>query len=102
EENDTVYVGGNFKGSKSTNAMAWVEGDGWTNLPFAGFNGPVDAISKAPNGHIIFGGTFTGLGNASSPREPDGQVINLSTAKITAQNSASGSNGDPKNILCSK
>lgn len=101
EERDTVYVGGNFKGADSTNAMAWVDGDGWTNLPFAGFNGPVEAISKASNGHIIFGGSFTGLGNASSPNEPDGQTINLSTAKITAQNSASGNSGDPKSIVCS-
>lgn len=102
EERDTVYVGGNFKGSDSTNAMAWVDGDGWTNLPFAGFNGPVEAIDKASNGHIIFGGSFTGLGNASSPSEPDGQSINLSTANITATNSASGKNGDPKSIVCSK
>ena len=102
EERDTVYVGGNFKGADSTNAMAWVDGDGWTNLPFAGFNGPVEAISKASNGHIIFGGSFTGLGNASTPSEPDGQVINLSSAKLSAQSSASGNNDDPKSIVCSK
>ncbi|KAH8180066.1 cortical protein marker for cell polarity domain-containing protein [Sarocladium implicatum] len=102
DEQETVYVGGNFRGANSTNAIAWVGTDGWTNLPFAGFNGPVEAITKASNGHIIFGGTFTGLGNASTPTEPDNQAINLSTANITATNSVSGKDfGDPKNIVCS-
>jgi hypothetical protein len=102
QERDTVYVGGNFRGANSTNAIAWFGTEGWTNLPFAGFNGPVTAITKASNGHIIFGGSFTGLGNASTPAEPDGQAINLSTANITADNSAS-TNGfsNPKNIVCS-
>ncbi|KAL2212658.1 cellular morphogenesis protein [Sarocladium strictum] len=102
EERDTVYVGGSFRGANSTNAIAWVGTDGWTNLPFAGFNGPVEAITKASNGHIIFGGSFTGLGNASAPTEPDNQSINLSTANISATNSVDGNEfGDPKNIICS-
>lgn len=99
QERDTVYVGGNFRGANSTNAIAWYGTEGWTNLPFAGFNGPVEAITKASNGHIIFGGSFTGLGNASAPTEPDGQSINLSTANITAINTADGS--DPESIVCS-
>ena len=99
QDRDTVYVGGNFRGANSTNAIAWYGTEGWTNLPFAGFNGPVEAITKASNGHIIFGGSFTGLGNASAPTEPDGQTINLSTANITAINTADGS--DPENIVCS-
>ncbi|KAH7272342.1 hypothetical protein MRS44_002846 [Fusarium solani] len=98
EERDTVYVGGNFKGANSTNAIAWVGTDGWTNLPFAGFNGPVKAITKASNGHIIFGGTFTGLGNSSTPNASNTQVINLSTAKLSDQNGASGT--EPKDIVC--
>lgn len=98
QERDTVYVGGNFRGANSTNAIAWYGTEGWTNLPFAGFNGPVEAITKASNGHIIFGGSFTGLGNASAPTEPDGQSINLSTANITATNTAEDS--DPENIVC--
>ncbi|KAF4472418.1 Pst1p [Fusarium albosuccineum] len=98
QERDTVYVGGNFKGANSTNAIAWVGTDGWTNLPFAGFNGPVKAITKASNGHIIFGGTFTGLGNSSTPSQSTSQVINLSTANLTDENGASGT--DPKNIVC--
>ena len=47
QERDTVYVGGNFKGANSTNAIAWYGSEGWTNLPFAGFNGPVQAIRKS-------------------------------------------------------
>ncbi|KPM41789.1 hypothetical protein AK830_g4762 [Neonectria ditissima] len=102
KERDTVYVGGNFKGANSTNAIAWVGTDGWTNLPFAGFNGPVNAITKASNGHIIFGGVFTGLGNTSTPTTPDDQIINLSNANISAENTASTSGfKDPKNIICS-
>ena len=98
QERDTVYVGGNFKGANSTNAIAWVGTDGWTNLPFAGFNGPVKAITKASNGHIIFGGTFTGLGNSSAPNESISQIINLSTANITDDNGSSST--DPKDIVC--
>ncbi|KAH6998257.1 cortical protein marker for cell polarity-domain-containing protein [Ilyonectria sp. MPI-CAGE-AT-0026] len=103
EERDTVYVGGNFIGGNSTNAIAWVGNEGWTNLPFAGFDGPVNAITKASNGHIIFGGVFTGLGNTSTPSQPDGQSINLSKANISATNSASTSGfSDPKNIVCAE
>uniref|UniRef100_A0A8H7TP82 Cellular morphogenesis protein n=1 Tax=Bionectria ochroleuca TaxID=29856 RepID=A0A8H7TP82_BIOOC len=98
QDRDTVYVGGNFKGADSTNAIAWYGSEGWTNLPFAGFNGPVESITKAASGHIIFGGSFTGLGNSSSPTEPDGQVVNIATATISSQNTASGSNHS--SILC--
>ena len=99
----TVFVGGDFTGANSTNAVAWVGTAGWTNLPFAGFNGPVQTINKAPTGNIIFGGSFTGLGNASGiPAVPDQQVINLSTANISAGGSSSTPGfSDPKNIICS-
>jgi Cortical protein marker for cell polarity len=101
QERDTVYVGGNFKGANSTNAIAWYGTQGWTNLPFAGFNGPVTSITKASNGHIIFGGSFTGLGNASTPSTPDGQVINLSTATISSGGSSTAAGfSDPKNVVC--
>ncbi|KAK3694752.1 cortical protein marker for cell polarity-domain-containing protein [Podospora appendiculata] len=101
QDTNSVYVGGNFVGANSTNAIAWVGTQGWTNLPFAGFNGPVTSISKASNGHIIFGGSFTGLGNATAPSTPDGQIINLSTASITSGSSiATQGFSDPKNITC--
>jgi hypothetical protein len=101
QESNTVYVGGNFRGANSTNAIAWYGTDGWTNLPFAGFNGPVTSITKASNGHIIFGGTFTGLGNTTTPSTPDGQIINLSTATVTSGSSNTRAGfSDPKNIIC--
>ena len=101
EDTNTVYVGGSFKGANSTNAIAWVGTAGWTNLPFAGFNGPVTSISKASNGHIIFGGSFTALGNSSGPSLPDQQIINISGANITAGSSATTAGfSDPTNIVC--
>jgi hypothetical protein len=96
-----VYVGGSFVAANSTNAIAWDGENGWTNLPFAGFNGPVTSITKASNGNIVFGGSFTGLGNASTPSTPDGQVINLSTANISSGSSTTTEGfNDPRNIIC--
>jgi hypothetical protein len=98
---NSVYLGGSFKGANSTNAIAWVGTAGWTNLPFNGFNGPVNSITKAANGNIIFGGIFTGLGNASAPSSPDEQIINISSGNITSGSStATAGFSDPKNILC--
>ncbi|XMA20519.1 hypothetical protein WAI453_013310 [Rhynchosporium graminicola] len=102
-ERNTVYVGGSFKGANSTNAIAWVGTAGWTNLPFAGFNGPVTSITKASNGNIVFGGSFTALGNANStgPRLPDQQIINIAGATLTSGSSASAAGlSDPANIVC--
>lgn len=94
-----VYVGGSFTGGNSTNAIAWTTG--WTNLPFAGFNGPVTSITKSANGSIIFGGSFDGLGNTTTPNEKDMQVINLSSGNITSGGSSSTSGfSDPSNIIC--
>jgi len=101
QEQETVYVGGSFRGANSTNAIAWVGSAGWTNLPFAGFNGPVTSITKASDGHIIFGGTFTGLGNATRPNLPDQQIINISGGNITSGASSSTTGfSDPRNIVC--
>ncbi|KUJ24064.1 uncharacterized protein LY89DRAFT_727108 [Mollisia scopiformis] len=101
EASNTVYVGGSFKGANSTNAIAWVGTAGWTNLPFLGFNGPVTSITKASNGHIIWGGSFTGLGNATGPSLPDQQVINISGANITSGSSSTTTGfSDPTNIVC--
>lgn len=101
ESANTVYVGGSFKGANSTNALAWFGTAGWTDMPFNGFNGPVTSISKTSNGHIIFGGTFTGLGNSSTPRSPDQQVINISGGNISTGSTATTVGfSDPKNIVC--
>ncbi|OAA78153.1 Galactose oxidase/kelch, beta-propeller [Akanthomyces lecanii RCEF 1005] len=101
---DTVYIGGNFKSGNSTNAISWNGKDGFKNLPFVGFNGPVKAITKLDNGHILFGGSFTGLGNYNSTpgNSSDTQSINLGTAKINAVGSSSRNGfSDPANVACS-
>ncbi|KAK5131423.1 hypothetical protein LTR08_000959 [Meristemomyces frigidus] len=98
-DSGTVYVGGSFTASNSTNAMAWTTG--WTNLPFAGFNGPVTSITKNGAGNIVFGGNFDGLGNTTTPQDPDGQVINIGSGNITAMGSTSTDGfSDPGNIIC--
>jgi len=95
----TVYFGGAFTGGNSSNAIAWTTG--WTNMPFAGFNGPVTAITKAPNGNIVFAGDFDGLGNASTPKIQNAQVVNVGSANITAVGTSSESGFDePSNIIC--
>lgn len=103
QDTNTVWVGGDFKGANSTNAIAWVGMDGWSNLPFEGFNGPVTSIAKLKNGNIVFGGSFTGLGNATTPNQNDTQTINLSTANITSGSAALDKPGlrDPRNVVCS-
>ena len=98
KETNAVYVGGAFQAANSTNAIAWVGMEGWTNLPFAGFNAPVTSITKAPNGHIVFGGSFSGLGNSTTPTKRDEQVVNLHTADISA--SASVESYSPRNLVC--
>ncbi|KAL9093896.1 MAG: hypothetical protein Q9165_003819 [Trypethelium subeluteriae] len=99
QKSATVYVGGSFVGGNSSNAIAWVTG--WTNLPFAGFNGPVTSITMAPSGNIIFGGAFDGLGNTTTPDKPDGQVVNLGSGDVTAGNPSTTTGfSDPHNIIC--
>ena len=102
QDTNAVYVGGSFKAGHSTNAIAWVGMTGWANLPFAGFNAPVTSITKAPNGHIVFGGSFNGLGNSTLPTGSTGkQVINLVTANITSgATTATTGYSNPQNILC--
>lgn len=96
---NTVYVGGSFTGANSTNAIAWTTD--WTSLPFAGFNGPVNSITKAANGNIIFGGFFDGLGNATTPDTPNGQVIPINPQNISAGPSTTEAGfTDPSSIIC--
>ncbi|KAF1836732.1 hypothetical protein BDW02DRAFT_214774 [Decorospora gaudefroyi] len=96
-----VYVGGSLSGANSTNAIVWK--NGWQDLSFNGFNGPVYSITRALNNNIVFGGEFNGLGgNASAvPSENNTQIISISSANISAQ-ASSDVNGfsDPRNIVC--
>lgn len=101
QDTDSVFVGGDFMGANSTNALVWIGSGSWSNMPFAGFNGPVNSITKAPDGNIIFGGSFSGLGNTTTPTVKDQQVINLSTANISAvATTTTAGFSDPQNILC--
>ena len=103
QDTNTVYVGGQFSGANSTNAVAWVGMSGWANLPFEGFNGPVNSIIMEPNGNIIFGGSFTGLGNSTTvmPEQLDQQVINIASANISSSSNSSTPGFDnPSNVIC--
>ena len=101
-ESDTVYVGGEFRTANSSNAIIWSPDLGLSDLPFQGFNGPVTSIVKGPNGHVIFGGSFDGLGNMTGPSLQDQQTINLETAAISTGSSSTISGfSDPRNVLCS-
>ena len=103
QDTNTVYVGGQFMGLNSTNALAWVGMSGWATLPFQGFNGPVNTIIKEANGNIIFGGSFTGLGNSTTvmPEQLDQQVINIASANISSSSNSSTTGFDnPSNIVC--
>ncbi|KFY43437.1 hypothetical protein V495_03934 [Pseudogymnoascus sp. VKM F-4514 (FW-929)] len=98
---NTVYIGGKFKAANSTNAAALNSTLGLTDLPFLGFNGPVTSITKSSAGKIIFGGSFTGLGNATVISDPDQQIINIAKAKITSGPPSTNADfADPKNIVC--
>ncbi|KAJ5577719.1 uncharacterized protein N7459_006683 [Penicillium hispanicum] len=101
QDTNRVYVGGSFTHDNSSNAVAWSPDNGFTDLSFDGVNGPVNAIFKADNGHIIFGGSFDGLGNTTTSSK-DMQVLNLQNATITSD-AASSTSGydDPRNIVCS-
>jgi hypothetical protein len=106
QSTNRVYVGGDFSRDNSLNAAAWTPEDGWTDLSFDGFNGPVTSIIKDDNDHIIFGGSFTGLGNSTTTSSSNStnhkQILNLSSATITADAKSSLSGyEDPTNIVCS-
>ena len=64
---ETIYVAGDFLGGNSTNLLAWVDQEGWTNLPFTGFNGPLNAISAGPDQTLLFGGNFNDFGGKTRP-----------------------------------
>jgi hypothetical protein len=100
QNSSMVYVGGSFTGGNSSNAIAWTTG--WTNLPFQGFNGPVNSITKASNGNIIWGGSFQGLGNATTvPTVRDIQVIPIASGNITSDPTSTVAGfSDPRNIIC--
>ncbi|QSZ30019.1 hypothetical protein DSL72_004537 [Monilinia vaccinii-corymbosi] len=106
QSSSAVYIGGHFDSADSSNVIKLVD-NRLLPLPFPGFNGRVNSISKAANGNIIFGGAFTGLGNSTEPvtskrsNATDQQIVNISGAKIASSGSTTTSGfGDPRNIVC--
>jgi len=99
-DTDRVYVGGQFSLNQSENAIA-LEGDEWKVLPFEGFTGPVSTITRSNNNTILFGGSFDGLQNFSSPSVKDAQTLNIVSATIRAEQTSdlAGFN-DPNAITC--
>jgi hypothetical protein len=96
-----VYVGGQFDGLNSSNAIVWK--DGWQELSFNGFNGAVHSITQSSSGNIIYGGEFTGIGrgNATVASENATQIIPIGSANISAQTSSDLTGfTDPKVIAC--
>jgi hypothetical protein len=99
QSSSSVYVGGNFMGGNSTNALKWT-GE-WNNLPFAGFNGPIMSITKNSAGNIVFGGSFDGLGNVTTPNIRDEQPVNLSGGDLTSSGATATSGfSSASNIVC--
>lgn len=97
---NVVYFAGDFTGGNSTNAIVWT--DQWTNLPFAGFNGPVSALAQLPNGHIVYGGQFTGVGNNTASVSSTAQIVSLQSGNITSgpDSTTNTAYNDPANIIC--
>ncbi|ETN39914.1 uncharacterized protein HMPREF1541_06141 [Cyphellophora europaea CBS 101466] len=97
QERETVYIAGSFDAANTSNAIAWTVDGAWQTLPFAGFDAPVESVTKAPNGHIVFGGQFTGLGNTSttsSQRDRATQQIPLPGSANVTVGGASNTNKD--------
>jgi hypothetical protein len=95
-----VYVGGDFTGAESMNAIIW--NGNWSEMPFKGLNGAVHSIIAGLNDNIIFGGEFTGLGDdTTGAAENNTQPLPIGSANLTAQTS-SGRPGftEPQNIAC--
>ncbi|KAF7952779.1 hypothetical protein EAE96_006005 [Botrytis aclada] len=106
ETTNAVYIGGYFDSTNSSNVIKLVDNT-LVALPFSGFNGRVNSISKASNGNIIFGGTFTGLGNSTATitskpsNATDQQIVNISGANVTSSGTATTTGfDDPTNIVC--
>lgn len=94
-DTETIYVGGAFDASYSSNAIAWLATGSWSNLAFRGFDGPVTSLTKGPNGTIVFGGSFSGLKNMTATdttsTQTMPQILNLDAATITSvANTTSG------------
>lgn len=100
QNSHSVYAGGDFRFGNSTNAAAWVDGEGWKSLPFGGLNGPVTSLLMGDDDRIILGGAFNGVGNSTHSKK-NLQVINLESAEVTSDAISPRSGfSSPKNVIC--
>ncbi|EMR11728.1 hypothetical protein PNEG_00162 [Pneumocystis murina B123] len=107
EKNRHLYVGGSFRYNNSLNAIIWdLSNNEWIELPFKGFNGIVNTITRMNNGNILFGGQFEdafshGGGTHFVLNNYDRQVLNLHTAMILSEHSSLNEKyANPRNIIC--
>ncbi|QSL64712.1 hypothetical protein MERGE_002014 [Pneumocystis wakefieldiae] len=107
EENKHLYVGGSFHYNNSLNAIIWdLSRNEWVELPFKGFNGIINTISRMNNGNILFGGQFDnafsyGGGTHFILNNYDKQVLNLDTAMVLSEHSSlNKKHANPRNIIC--
>lgn len=108
-QSELVYVGGDFTVGNTSHAAVWSESEGLKPLPFGGFSGPVSTIVKGSGDHIIFGGSFDGVGDVddvvngtqTAGKRKKSQIINLSTATVTSDAiSPLAEFSDPRNVIC--
>ena len=107
ESDESVYIGGYFQSTNSSNAIVYSLKNGWSELPFGGFNGQVMSIAAGSNSSsVLFGGSFdgTGSGDASSSGTTEQigyQVINIGAGNVQADGSSSLSGfSDPTRVIC--
>ncbi|KAI9719551.1 MAG: hypothetical protein M1828_006180 [Chrysothrix sp. TS-e1954] len=66
---NSFYAAGSFTARDSTDLISWGV-NGWTNMPFDGFNGPTKAVVQTTSGSTLFGGSFTKLGRDADLEHP--------------------------------
>jgi hypothetical protein len=82
-DGNQVFVGGDFESGGSNNAIVWNgTSERWVDLPFGGFDGPINVIEPGNSGSVLFGGVFDALGNGTAGGLVDKQVINLVNGNV--------------------
>ncbi|KAI8636887.1 cortical protein marker for cell polarity-domain-containing protein [Parasitella parasitica] len=110
--NQQLYVGGSFIApvdisminysdslSQFGGGIALWKNDQWQGLPWKGVNGPVYSIIKSNKNSMLFAGEFNATTDGQPYHAPATQPIRLSSASVTATNTASNS-ATPGSIVC--
>ncbi|KAG5513525.1 hypothetical protein PMAC_000957 [Pneumocystis sp. 'macacae'] len=107
ESSKYIYVGGEFHYNNSLNVIIWdFIKNTWIELPFQGFDGVVNTISRSNNQNILFGGHFENTvslvgDKLSAFSKCKRQVLNLQTAWISSEHSSHHEKySNPRNIIC--